>query len=297
VLIAVVLGIVNLIDYAPYGLALRRVRQLTAEDLAALAAACTRHETRGHQRLFGQEIPAEFRALKPVRVSIYPGSSDISLLGKEERYVFLRVSTSKENQDIHLVSSSGRRQRQKLLWETNPEFTRRVNPVGRLVTVSQWGLHDSREWIVLADRLLVIDRNSYVGGSDAIVADYPLRDTDREAIRGAIATLPSSVRGQAFDSGVMDGIGLKVSFSADGSPNNETDILLQNVWRSEVETLLNAISAVAGKDHWIGFASSIEQMDFIRSRPEATSMSLADYEELYNAMPLPWWCWWPRFDP
>src|SRR5438876_6685661 len=90
-LILLVMVAVNAIDYAPYGLALRRANKLKIADLEKLAAACTRYEKEGHQRLFGDAIPAAFRALKPVRVSIYPGCSDISLLEHgDDRYVFLR---------------------------------------------------------------------------------------------------------------------------------------------------------------------------------------------------------------
>lgn len=48
VLIALVLAVVNAIDCAPYGLALRRANKLKAEDLTALAVACTRYEKGGH---------------------------------------------------------------------------------------------------------------------------------------------------------------------------------------------------------------------------------------------------------
>lgn len=133
-LIALALVAANAIDYTPFGLALRRANKLSVADLERLAAACTQYEKGGHQRLFDDAIPADFRALKPVRVSVYPGSSDISLLEKgDDRYIFIRVSTSAENQEIDLISYSGRKQENQRLWEKHPELTRRLNPVSTVI--------------------------------------------------------------------------------------------------------------------------------------------------------------------
>ncbi|MBI5381157.1 MAG: hypothetical protein HZA31_04590 [Opitutae bacterium] len=295
VLIATGLAIANAIDYAPYGLALRRTNGMTHEDLEALAAVCTRHEQHGHQRLFGDDIPAEFRGLKPVRVSIYPGSSDISLLEKgDERYIFIRVSTSKENQEIDLISYSGIKQESHRLWERHPEFTRRLNPAGRIVTIAQWDMRSGREWIVLKDRLLVVDRHTTVGESDQIAANFPLKAEDRSAIENAIVSLPTEVHGRAFDAGAMDGISLRVSFSPDGTPNQSTDIVLANSWRGELSDLVEVISKAVGKECAIPFPGIVERMDIQQGQPPPINLPLPEYDRRRSGTRLPWWCWWPR---
>lgn len=294
-LFAVGLVAVNAIDYAPYGLALRRAEKLTQADLGSLAAACTRYEKRGHQRLFGDDIPADFRELNPVRVSIYPGSSDISLLEKgDNRYVFIRVSTSPENQEIDLVSYSGTKQESRRLWEKHPEFTRRLNPIGRIVTIAQWDMHSGREWIVLQDRLLVIDRHTTVGGSDQIAANFPLKAEDRSAIENAIVSLPAEVRGRAFDAGAMDGISLRVSFSSDGTPNQSTDIVLENTWRGELNELVDVVSKAVVNAPAIPFREIVQRMDILEGQPPPIDLPLPEYERRRWGIRLPWWCWWPR---
>lgn len=296
VLVALGLALVNAIDYAPYGLAMRRAATLPDADLESLAGTCTRYEQRGHQRLFGNDIPADFRHLKPVRVSIYPGSSDISLLENgDERYVFIRVSTSAENQTIDLVSFNGRQQESRRLWEKRPDFTRRLNPLGRVVTVAQWDMRSGREWIVLPDVFLVIDRSTTAGGSDQVVTERSLAAEERAAIQHAIARLPPGVRGRAFDAGVIDGIGLRISFSTDGAPNSGTDIVLENTWRSELDGLINSISKAAGNDHAIPFADVVRRMESQHGRSVATSLPLREHESRLWSVQLPWWCWWPRF--
>ena len=294
VLAALVLVVVNAIDYAPYGLALRRVHKLNSKELIALAAACARYEKGGHQRLLNGEIPPEFHALKPVRVSIYPGSSDISLLEHGyNRYVFLRVSTSPVNQEITLVSCCGSRQLSQTLWEKDPELTRRLQPSGRILTIAEWKMHSTREWIVLPTRLLVVDRRSYVGGSDQIACEVPLNAEQRTLIENKILCLGAEVRGQAFDAGASDGIGLRVSFSPDGKPNQGTDIVLQNAWREELAPLVQAVSQVTDKEHRITFPDEIKRMDILQGRPP-TIMSLKEYDRVRSGIRLPWWSWWPR---
>jgi hypothetical protein len=243
-------------------------------------------------RVFAQ--PADFRALEPVRVSICPGSSDISLLERgDERYVFIRVSTSPENQEIDLVSNTGRKHESRRLWEKHPAFTRRLNPIGRIVTIAQRDMQSGREWIVLKDRLLVIDRHRTRGGSDQIAANFPLKAEDRSAIENAIASLTAEVRGRAFDAGAMDGIGLRVSFSPDGTPDQSTDIVLENTWHGEVEPLVRSISKITNHDNAIAFPQIIKSMDILHGQ-SPINLPLAEYERCRYGSRLPWWCWWPR---
>lgn len=295
VLIAIGMALLNAIDYAPYGLALRRAERITQAELESLAAACTRYEQRGGQRLLGNEIPADLRTLKPVCVSIYPGCTDIILLEMgDERYIFIRVSTSAENQEIDLASYNGRKHESRRLWEKHPEFTRRLNPVGRIVTIAQWDMHSGREWIVLPDQLVVIDRITTVGGSDQIASKRPLNVDERNEIENAIVNLPAEIRGRAFDAGGADGIGMRVSFSSDGTPNETTDIVLQNIWRRELSELIEMISKAAGTEHAIPFPGIVERMDILKGQPVPINLPLDEYDRRGWGNRLPWWCWWPR---
>jgi hypothetical protein len=294
-LIVIGLGLVNAIDYAPYGLALRRAEKMSRADLESLAAACTRYEQRGHQRLIGDNIPADLRGLKPVNVSFFPGSTDISLMANgDERYIFIRVSTSAQNQEIDLVSYSGTKQESRRLWEKHPEFTRRLHPSDRIVTIAQWNMHSGREWIVLRDQVLVVDRNTTAGGSDRIAATQPLTTENRHAIENAIVNLPAEVRGRAFDAGSYDGTGLRVSFSPDGVTNQNTDIVLQNTWRSELSKLVEVISQTAGKEYAIPFPEIIARRDVVEGQSSPINLPLREYNRRRWSIRLPWWCWWPR---
>jgi hypothetical protein len=154
------------------------------------------------------------------------------------------------------------------------------------------------EWIVLPTRLLVVERVYTTGGSDRIVADVELDAEQRGAIEGAVAGLGMNVRGHAFDSGVTDGISLRVSLSSDGSPNPSTDIVLENTRREEIEPLLQAISKVADKQHAIRFSDFVRQREgMMYGFPETpvVALPLEEFERRRNQSPLPWWCWWPRF--
>lgn len=155
-------------------------------------------------------------------------------------------------------------------------------------------MRSARQWIVLPDRLLVIDRIKTIGGSDQIVADRPLKAEDRRVIENAIVKLPATVRGQAFDGGAVDGIGLRVSFSPDGAPNQSTDVVLENAWCGELGELVEVISTAAGKDPAIPFRTAIERIAEVDGPPPTSNMSLQEYERRRWPSRLPWWCWWPR---
>ena len=155
-------------------------------------------------------------------------------------------------------------------------------------------MHSGREWIVLQDQVLVVDRNTKVGGADQIAAKYPLNAKTRIGIENAISNLSPEVRGRAFDAGAMDGIGLRVSFAPDGSANQNTDIVLENTWRGELGELVEVISQAAGNEHAIPFPGIIERMDILQGQPPPINLPLPEYDRRRWGTRLPWWCWWPR---
>lgn len=298
-LFAVGIVVVNIVDGFPFWRALHRIRQLDTPRLEALAAACTRYEKQGRQQWEGAAIPAEFRALKPVRVSIHPGSSDITLFERDDTiYVLLRIATNPTNQVIG-VSYRTERQHTATLWERNPEITRRLQPVDRLVTVWQYQMHSAREWIVRPAELLVIDRGLAVGVADQIVGTFPLAADQRAAIAAAIGGIGPELRGLAFDAGALDGIHLSVSLTPDG--RDPETVVLANTWREELQPLLDAITRVAGKEYAIDFPERVRQSekefgdasDSVRS---VLVTDIRDYYRIKSRIPLPWWRLWPRID-
>jgi hypothetical protein len=286
------LAVANLVDGFPFWVARHRVRQLDQPALAALAAACTRYEKSGHQRLFENDIPSEFRSLKPVRVSFYPGSSDISLFERDDlMYLFLRVSTDSDNQTIYCVSAPPYSQRSETLWEKNPRTTAQLQPPNRIVSVRQSEMHSDREWIISERELIVF------GNGDRRAARVWLTAEQCTEIESAIRALGPEVRGRAFDSGGMDGIRLYLSFTPTGEGDDA--VLLANTWREELGPLIEAINRVAGPEHVIDFPSRIVNWED-RIPPDLVAkirqgVPMAEYNRRQNRPPpLPWWCLWPR---
>lgn len=296
-LFVICLAVVNLVDAFPFWRAMRRVRQLDPNSARAIAEACTRYEKGGHQRLLEGDIPSEFLSLKPVRVSFYPGSSDIALFEPNDfQYVFLRVSTDSKNQTVVCVSAGLDGQRSHVLWERNPEFTRQVNPIGRIVTVTQSAMSEARSWIVRESELLVIDRSGAISHPAQITAVVPLSLTQRETIESAMRSIGPEIRGHVFDSGSLDGLHLSISFTNDGNQGEE-DIVFMNAWRDEIGPLIAAITNVAGKENVIEFPESIrrQRASFADGANSLDRVrTLAENKRRREYAPRPWWCCWPQ---
>jgi hypothetical protein len=303
-LVALGLFVVNVVDYLPYRLALRRVERLDPEALRAIGDACIREEQLGHREVSGDEIPREFRSLKPLRISFDPRSTEVQLqetiysnpFGRYRGYdltlyVFLKISTTSENQIITCVSNGRGKQTMRTLWERHPDVSRRVDPKDRIVTVTQMEMHSQREWIVRPAELLVVDRPYTVGSGPAIAARIPLEPKQRTEIESAIASIDSQTRGHLFDSGALDGILLRISFAADGSHRND-DVELDNVWRDEAAPLTNAISAAAGPAYVIRFPEIVQEMNADQHFTPII-MTWEEHERREFSV-FPWWCFWPR---
>jgi len=294
---AAVLAVVNMVDALPFCLAVRRIHRLSGAEVKDLAAACSRLEPGGHQRWLKPDIPPAFGALKPVRVDIYPGASDISLFEKDDDtlYVFLRVETTPDNQRVECVSSGPDGQHFHVLWQRDPLRAAQSRPMNRIVTVTESTMHSSRHWIVLPHEIVAVESPYSVGAADAITR-WPLDERARAAIGAAMGEIGSEIRGHAFDLGAADGIGLRVTFAATGDAGPD-DIVLRNTWRPELAPLVDAISGVAGADHRIRFAGYIQRRDReFPQPPRIQVMTLREFNRRQNWIPLPWWRLWPRLE-
>lgn len=297
-----VLAIVNAVDAFPFRRAVRKAQGLSVADLQALADACERYEQGGHRRWEGLDapFPPEFQALKPVRVSIYPGCSDISLFERgDAAYVFLRVRTTASNQDVTYVSSGFEGQHNVTLWQRSPAESDRLRFRERLVTLSQVRHLDSwRTWVVRPNAITVINGDGRAGTAPQIAAHFPLSAAQRRALEDAVIRLPAEVRGHAFDAGAMDGVSLLAALTPDGEagPN---DIVLNNAWRVELQPLLDAVNAVTGPSHAIAYPEWIAQQARPfddRNAPPSMSIPLQEYNRRMNWLPTPWWCFWPYLE-
>jgi hypothetical protein len=294
------LVIVNVVDAFPYWRAIRCVERLTPADLQMIVDAGARLESGGYQVFEGNEIPLEFRPLKPVRVSISPNLADVSFLKDGGPiYAFIRISRNPQNHEAVFVHPGRDRQYSKILWERNPAFTRQLSPEGRIVTVSQNNMRSAREWIVLPAELLVIDRVYTAGDADRLATRIPLHPEHVTAINTAVNTIPADIRGHAFDSGGMDGTQLGISFAPDGKRRSD-DIILANMWREELEPLTNAINQIVNKEDRVLFPDQMRERSEVFGAAalpppgQPTVFNLEEYERKQNYLPLPWWCIWPR---
>jgi len=294
----ITLIVVNVTDYIRFHRVLKRLESLSDDQLRALGDAAARIT-----QLSRSDQISGFESLHPIKATLYPNSSDFLLYELrpahprdeyDTLYLYVRISTSRSNQRIIYFTNSSGRQRTKVLWNRNPEFVAKHNPPGRILTVSEWG-REGRSWIVLKDRILVIDENSYVGNEPAIVGSVPLTAAGLASIQEAIAKLPVNSRGKAYrDEGILDGTQVRILFDQAGE-NSSDDIVINNVWVEDFRPLLTTVSALAPKEQPIGFIDYMTNDENPQNRI-MTVRTLEDMEERLNwGAPIPpWWCFWRR---
>jgi hypothetical protein len=294
-LFVLALVVVNVVDHRRFSFAIETGQRLGPDGLRQLALDCTAAEEQVPGRYEDGDWPAVFRPLRPVRVSVYPGCTDITLFRSDDTdygmYVSLRIDTTPHNQTIHCVSNLNGPQQSQLLWAKDPEFERSLRPGGRLATVSaNDSLHDWTEWIVLEHEILVVKASGLVGSEDQVVARAALSGPQQAAIKVAVAEIGPDIRGHAFEAPVFDGSSLDITFTPDGSRGD--GIRLHNAWRPDVKPLLDAISAALPPARRIPFESRLLRHDPI---PEQYVRKLTWEEFDQREVPrLPWWCLWPR---
>ncbi len=286
---------VNAVSYFRYRQAWNIGDRLTRDELREMAVACAEFEKQGYESRRAEAIPAPFRKLNARSATFAPGYSDFDLYSAGQISVWIRISTSEQDQEICVYDNLRVPQGSRVLWRKNPAFAEQRNPTGRLVTLTEYRMHGARDWIVLPNEIRVIDREYTVGSADAVAAVVPLAKTDRQKILAAIAAIPAGIRGREYTSGAEDGIGLHIGFSGDGKLRAADDIRLSNTWRDEVEPLIECVSSCLSAENAIRFKSKVTQEPFFdpKNQSSLTWTEMTARERRW--MPLPWWCVWPRF--
>ncbi len=280
----------NLADYVQFTGVLRRARGLTEAQLKALAKTCA--EVREPSGRSEGSWPAEFDVLKPRFVSLRRSLSYASLYERGDVYFEFRVETSPHRQQIYFFTNSDGPQKTTVLWDSNPEFTKRANPAGRIVTITAYGLHLSKDWIALRDRVMIVDHPGTVGSEETIVWEAPLSESDRVAIEQEVASLRRRLGGKAYSTPVVDGLNLEVHFSPDGSPS-PGDIALNNAWVDDA-TALGAIAARLSPSVR-PFAYGRELRELQDNEFKDLPVRIRGVTELADEHPrLPWWCVWRK---
>jgi hypothetical protein len=288
----------NAWDYFRFHAAIWRVEGLSEEQYRALGDAAA--HVKDHVRT---KDPEGFELLKPIRASLYPGSSDFllyELRPTEPRYeddhiyLYARISTSPNNQVILYFTNSEEKQRSKVVWNRNPEFVKRHSPAGRILTITQWN-RDGRSWIVLPDHILVIDENGYVGGEPSIAGTVALDEAGIARIQDAMNKIPASMRGKDYRAdGVLDGINLNILFDSEGKEGSDT-ISISNTWVEEFRPLLTAVSELSPADCPIHFIEYMTTEAHLRDYP-TTVRTREEWDKILWSEPnTPWWCVWRRW--
>jgi hypothetical protein len=287
----------NAIDYYRFHSAIRRLENLSEDQFRSLGDAAARiTEPSRTDQLKGFEI------LQPISAVLWPKSSDFLLYElrptnpryeEDKIYLYARISTSPHNQEIGYFTNSGGKQRTKTVWNRDPEFAKRHAPINRLVTIEQWDMRAGRAWIVLADRIVVIDQKSHVGSEPTIAGQIPLSAADLRRINDAVAKLPPSVLGKIFNAdGVLDGTSLHVSFDPEGKQDDPSRITLSNTWVEDLRPLVSAVSELGPKDCPIHFIEEMTTPDHLRNYP-TTTRTQVEWDNIATGKPnLPWWCVW-----
>lgn len=281
----------NVIDYVRFHRAISRAEALTPSQLLAIGEYS--RAANSLSRFSRDQIPTPFLPLQPISAEIGPHTSDLELYKLGEIHVTLRITTSPRNQQISYFSNSNFLQRSKTLWNRNPEFVQEVSPSGRLLTITQAAMTTWRDWIVLDDRICVVDRSGRSGSEDVVRGNARLDTNARGRIVSALRAIPSSMRGHEYrEAGTMDGISLAIRTSHNGDKGPD-DISVSNVWVEELRPLIEAISASAPAGFPIDFEKIV--LDPERGeRPIATIRTLRDAETTYDFLhsKTPWWCIW-----
>lgn len=284
-------GSANTADFIHYRAAVRRATGLSPAQIAALAERCA--SISKHERFENGGWPAEFAPLHPLTVSIGPGLSYASLYELGDIYFEFRVETTPHDQRIYFFTNSDGPQKTTLVWDKNPEFTRRANPTGRIVTLSGYGLNYGQDWIVLPDRVLVTERPGTAGSEDSVVS-VPLDANSAASIKRLVADLHRRLGGKMYEGGGYDGLGMAVHFSPSGAPALD-DVAVHCAWVDEISPLVDAISKVTTEAPPAELRRRIISLreDAPPGSPGPMIRTIAEARVEWAGRPrLPWWCVW-----
>ena len=293
------LVVVNAWDYLRFHAAIRRLENLTEEQCRAMGDAVARVKAR--QRITD---PAGFEILRPIQSNVVRNSADFLLYelkpakpvnDDDHVYLYARISVSPSNQEIMYFTNSSGPQKSKVVWNRNPEFVKKHSPGGRILTVRQWTMSGSRSWMVLSDRILVVDERGRTGDEPSIAGSAVLDVAGMSRIKEAIANLPATAFGKDYYAeGVADGAILHLGFEPDDE-NGPRDVSISNTWSDQFGPLLNTVSDLVPKNCPIEFITWMKEDEDLRRRP-TTIRTRAEREAINWGKPnLPWWCLWRKW--
>lgn len=288
----------NAVDYLRFHRAIWRLESLTEDQLRALGDAATHIDK--FQRT---DHPVGFELLQPIKANLWPGSLEFLLYQlkpnqpryeEDNIYLYARISTSPHNQKIYYFTNSSGKQRTKVIWNRNPAFVQQHSPGNRILSICEWG-RDSRTWIILPDRILVVDDNGYVGGEPSIAGQADLSADGLARIKEALAKITPSMRGKDYRAeGVLDGTHLDISFDPDGKPGPDS-IRISNTWVEELRPLLTTVSELSPKECPNRFIEQMTTDEQLREYP-TTVTTLEERDRLSWSEPnTPWWCVWRKW--
>jgi hypothetical protein len=250
------LGLANMIDCWNFKRAISRVETLSPADCEKIADCARKIEARG--RFEHGNAPIALKILRPLNGSFSKNSLDALIYEMGDAYIWVRVTTSRSNQQILYFTNSAGPQISKVLWDRNPEYSRSLSPNGRIVTVTQWS-SSGRSWIVTDDSIVVVERSRVEGEEDLVPARASIDADDRREIIRAIERIPTASRGKHHNADdVSDGISLEINFSPDGVKRSD-DITLSNAWTDEIRPLLATLSRLGPKGYPIAFEDSLSR--------------------------------------
>lgn len=283
--------VVNVVDYRRYVWAAHFDQSVGAKQVRELAKTCFALANGTTERTRPQTYPENIARLKPLWVSVGPDHVQIGLYGNGD-YRAVVLSFDHENgTEVALVNDSTRgADEDRVIYVQDKAAYEILHPQHRIVTLTQWGMHDYGEWIVLPNEIRVIGRGH--GSNTQVLGQSPISSDECRQIMTAAESIPASVRGRYYTNGAVDGIGLGIYFSPDGR-RLPTDLTLANTWRDEVATLLELVRKHSPAGHDLGFREAIQwQNEHYPS--EQTSRTWAEMAKL-KTPPRAWWCLWPRF--
>ncbi len=287
--------VANVVDYVRFHSAFRRVERVSGSEWKAMVDFL--NDLTGP---YEGDLSRDFAALKPVEANIWGGGGDFLLYQLspafpryegEGIYLYARVSNSEKNAVALYFTNFEGKQRTRVLWNRDPDLARTFSPGGRIVTLTDWAMHGSRDWIVLKDRIMVVDRSGSMR-DPVLVGETKLEADELLKIQTVIRALPMDVRGKDFRHDfTSDGFQFEISFDSDGQATPDR-IRVSNAWVEQLRPVLSTISELAPKECPVEFVHNPDVQDHLKDNL-VTIRTHAEAEAFEWPKPrLPYWCVW-----
>jgi len=282
-----ILTSLNVVDYAMFRWALHRLNGLGREQIVAIADRV--RDVKEPRRYAHGDWPVEFAPLKPKVVQVAPGYSYVSLYERGEIYLELAIVTEERSQSAFFFTNCDGPQKEVHLWRNPPATTTVIRPQP-LVTLHEYSMGWSRDWVVLPDRVQVIGTKSDdPRARTAMLAEAILSPTDIMKIATIVTDVKARIGGRAFMAPVADGLAVLVHFGSSDIPAPD-DILLHNAWTAQAQPLFAAVCDRLPLEFQSDFARRIEDHGQDFGRLPIDVRRIAEIREEHPR--LPWWCVW-----